>query len=204
MNYEEVKSVALAYSNRSDQDLISNIDNFLRMTEAKLNRELHVQRQSKRAVVQTVDGQEYYGLPADFAGLRDIETRVDASSKGRITFQYRSPEQFNNIANAGGTACVYTIIADQLQIWPSTDGEILEIVYYATLPPLGTLNQENWLSKRYPDLYIFGLMVEISAFAKDVDASMIWSQRFDGAIASIDLKDDKERWSGTSLQVNLG
>ena len=204
MNYNEVTSTALAYSNRSDADVLENMDNFIRMTESKLNRILHVQRQSRRALVQMVEGQEYYGLPSDFAGLRSIETREAADQNKRQTFKYRSPEQFSTAVNAGLTSCIYTIIADQLHIWPSTDGDILAIVYYATLAPLGSINPENWLSKHYPDLYVFGLLIEISAFAKDAEAATLWNSRFDEALAGLDLKDQKERWSGTALQVMQG
>jgi len=204
MNYNEVTATALAYSNRSDADVLENIDNFLRMTESKLNRELHVQRQSKRALVQMVDGQEYYGLPSDFAGLRDLETRQAADPNVRATFQYRSPEQFSAAVNRDAQTCIYTIVADQLQIWPSSDGDILEIIYYAILEPLAPATPENWLSKRYPDLYVFGLLIEISAFAKDAAAAAEWNGRFNEALASIESKDRKERWSGTALQVTLG
>ena len=204
MNYTEIKDTALAYSNRADVEVIENLDNFLRMAEAKINREIHVQKQSKRAIVQMIDGQEYYGLPSDFGGLRDIESKGAGTPNDRSTYQYRNPEQFNNAVRADAQTCIYTIIADQLQIWPTADGDVLEIVYYASLPPLGPLNAENWLSKKYPDVYVFGMLVEISAFTKDAEAAAAWNGRFDAALASVQDHDHHDRWSGTALQVNLG
>lgn len=204
MNHNEIVAAALAYSNRSDTDTAANMDNFLRITESRINSSIHVQKQSKRAVIQTSANQEYYGLPDDFAGLRDIEVKEETSSRVRDTLQYRNPEQFNQAASSGSTAPIYTIIADQIQTWPTFESCVLEIVYYAKLPPLGSVNPENWLSRSNPDAYIFGLLVEISSFAKDVAASQLWEGRFQASLATIASADDKERWSGSALQVTLG
>ena len=211
MNYLAVKEIALSYSDReSDAELPAKIDSFLRIVEARVDRVLKVQRMTVRTLLTTVAGQEYYGLPSDFAGLRDIEVRsadtVDGEARDRQTLSYLSPEQMNAVSSIdGGTVGIYyTIIANQLQISPPKDAKIMELVYYRKLPNLTENDNTNWLSEDNPDTYVFGLMVEISAFVKNEQSTALWDARFKESLAEIDLDDSKSRWSGVALQMRNG
>lgn len=203
MNYTEIVTLALNYADREDDSVVNNMDNFLRMVESRINRELTVQKMSARATILTVDSQEYYGLPSDFQGMRDIEIQP-AGSSNRNTMSYLSPEQMNQHISHNLQSYVYTIIADQLQISPSSEGDVLEIVYYQNIPPLATATPTNWVSDRSPDLYLEGLMVEINSFVKDAQAAQLWDVRFRGTLSELTIDDAESRWSGTSLQIRNG
>jgi len=84
------------------------------------------------------------------------------------------------------------------------ENQILEITYYQKLLALGTLQTENWLSIDFPDVYIFGLMVELSSFTKDKESALMWEQRFSDVLTAIQDNDSSNRWSGTSLEVRYG
>jgi len=205
MNYQNLKNLALSYSDReNDAELLAKMDSFLLVTEARVNRLLKVQKMAIRTQVTTDVKQEYYGLPADFSALRDIEVREEDSSTKRTTLIYLSPEQMNTKSGQQTQCIYYTIVANQLQVFPAQDGKILEIVYYAKLIPLSTSDRTNWLSEDNPDVYIFGLMVEISSFIKNADGYALWDQRFKEALSEIDMDDGKTRWSGTALQMRNG
>ena len=207
MKYSEIVFTAIDYADRKDDDgeVAGVIDSFLRIVEARINRVIKVQDQSKRAVMVMVDGQEYYGLPYDFSGLRDIEVRESLIATTRTTPAYVNPEQMNNHVTLQGQKRVYTIIDGQIQINPVTEGSLIEIVYYSTLAPLNdNSNQETWLSRIAPDIYIFGLMVEISAFVKDASAAASWEQRFLTELNNLSVDDQESRWSGPALQIRVG
>jgi len=207
MNYDEVKELALAYADREkDTEILAKIDLFIRVTEARVNRVLKVQKMSVRTQIMTVLDQEYYGLPLDFSGLRDIEIRTDDTAQDRITLQYLSPEQMNDAAKRGATSkkIFYNIIANQLQIYPTQDSKLLELVYYSKVPALNSVDATNWMSLDNPDVYLFGIMVEISAFVKDAAAAQLWDTRFVAAMEEIHHDDKLTRWSGTSLYTKVG
>lgn len=204
MNYTDIKALALSYADRSDIEVTSRIDDFLRVVESRVNRKLKTQRMTARTVTPAIAEQEYYALPADFAGMRDIEIRENLSATKRTTLGYLVPEQLNNIANAeySGSNIFYTIVANQLQIFPRQDSGIIEMVYYKRLPQLDDYdNKTNWLSDYNPDVYVFGLLVEISAFVKDAESAAIWDQRFTGMLDEITHDDFLSRWSGPSLTI---
>jgi len=204
MNYTEIKNLALSYSDREDDDVIDRIDDFMRVVESRINSSTKVQKMAIRTSINTMADQEYYGLPSDFSGLRDIEIQNPDSTTSRQTLKYVSPEQMNNHAGSQSTEIFYTIIADQIQIFPAQDAQILEIVYYQQLPPLNSTNAENWVSVSFPDAYVFGLLVEVNAFVKDPEATMMWDARFKEALNVITSDDADTRWSGSALQIRTG
>jgi len=205
MTYEEILALALSYSDRSDQETADRMDDFLRIVESRVNRIMKVQKMSYRAVIATVADQSYYGLPSDFSGLRDIQLN---NGDKTTTLQYLTPEQMNTKSNDTGLAVdgtsdtiFYNIIADQLHITPAQVDNQLELTYYKNLTALTDVDSTNWLSSQYPDAYTFGLLVEISSFAKDQAAVAIWEQRFQQVTSEMELEDIDNRWSGTPLQI---
>jgi hypothetical protein len=194
MNYTDIINTSLSYSDRANSDEIqANMDNFLRIVEAKVNRKLQTRNQSKRAQIVLTADTEYYALPSDFAGLRSIFTVVETERKN---FDYVTPEKMNVHITNNLNEYVYTIMGNSLQIHPTFDDTILQIMYYQRVTPLTATNDTNWLSNYAPDAYIFGTLCEINYFVKDVQTAGIWETRFNLIIDDIDLEDAKDRWSG--------
>lgn len=201
MNYSDIVDTALAYADRTDStEVASRIDKFLRVVEARVNRVLQTRMQSKRAQIVTTEGQEFYGLPDDFAGLRDIEIVVD---NNRQTLQFMAPEALSLHINSSGVTPAYTIIGNSIRVWPQGGNQVIEILYYQRIIPLSSTATENWLSKISPDAYIQGLLVEINTFVKDADAAALWDGRFRQTLADMELEDSWDRWSGPTMSVRL-
>lgn len=160
---------------------------------------------STRATIPLVKDQAYYGLPSDFKGVRDIQIN-DANGTVTETLHYLTPERLNDLrifpeATDLNGGVSYTFIADQLQIKPTREVGEIEIVYYQRIPPITTINNTNWIGDVHPDLYTFGLIVEVSAFAKDYEAAAKWDARFLESLDDLSTEDTDIRWSGVPLQI---
>lgn len=203
MTYTELVAAVKSYADRNDSEVDSNFDTFIKMAEAKINRLLRISKMTARATVSTLDDKEYYALPSDFNGVRDIELQSDK----RHTLEYLTPEQMNNVYNNGDNVegYYYTIIAGNIHLLPiQSTGSIIEIVYYQSLENLdGDTTTSNWLSENYPDVYLAELMVEVESFVKNAQAVAIWEERFDKSINALNLADQDDRWSGTPLKMRL-
>lgn len=210
MNFTEITDTALSYADREDDEVTSRMDKFLLMTEARINKKFKVASQSARAIIDMAaadPNQEIFALPDDFGGLRSIKLAV-VDGKHR-TLTYVNPEQLANRISKGelGPAHMriyYNIVAKELHIYPSQDAGNLEITYYQKIEALTAAEPNNWVSDDHPECYIFGLLVEITAFAKDADAFAIWQGRFNESITDIEFDDSITRWSGTPLVVHVG
>lgn len=205
MNYNELTNLALKYSDRSDDETLERVDDFLRIVEARINKKVSTLKMSVRAIVPLVKDQAYYGLPSDFKGVRDIQLN-DNDGVVTETLHYLTPERLNDLKVFPGSddlsgGVYYTFIADQLQIKPSREDGQIEIVYYQRIPQITDINNTNWIGDDHPDLYTFGLIVEVSAFAKDYDAAARWDARFMEALNDLSVEDTDIRWSGVPLQM---
>ncbi len=203
MNLKEITTAAQAYCDRYDEELVTSMPSFLKVVEGKINNALRVGDQSIRSQIYLERDNEYYGLPSDWGGARDVEILHQGQQHGR-TLTYLAPEDMNKVSRqANGRHNYYTIIANQIQIAPPTDNEILEIVYYQRLPALEGDGDSNWLTRKNPESYIFGLCTEISAFAKDVASYETYKARFAESMIDITMEDQVQRWSGPALRVQV-
>lgn len=214
MDQSKVISASKAYTDRYDEELNDAIPAFLRIVESKINTAMKTGEQSVRAQIRLTANQEYYSLPADFGGFRDVELVRKGSGSighhnaqspiGGHTLVYLSPEEMNKISRGQHqNNMYYTVIANQIQIAPPQTDDILEVVYYQLVPPLLSPTDTNWLSEKHPDAYVFGLCAEISAFAKDEMGFQGYDARFKESLASITMDDQITRWSGPSLRTQV-
>ena len=204
MDYDKIKTVAYAYADRSDVATTDRYDDFLRIVEAKVNRVLKTLKMTNRATLPTQEGKNYYGLPSDFEGIRDLQINDPEGESAVVTLQYLTPEQLNEEANSiyKSDQTYYSIITDQLHIYPARQDSIIEMVYYKKVPQINDTTTTNWLSDENPDVYVFGVLVEIFAFVKDPESSMLWSSRYEQALGEIKNNDLDIRWNnGTPLRI---
>ena len=206
MNYKEIVVAAQAYTDRYDEELASNMTAFTRVVEAKVNNALRTGEQSVRAQIWLKTGEEYYGLPCDFGGFRDVEILHEGQQHGK-TLVYLAPEEMNKLSRENnsdrGGHHYHTVIAGQIQVSPPADHQVLEVVYYQRLPELNEDDATNWLTEKNPDAYIFGLCTEISAFAKDAMAYEGYKVRFQESLMDITQEDQITRWSGPALRSQV-
>lgn len=204
MTYDELVALVKAYSDRYDAEVADNIDNFMRLAEMRISRLLRVRDMTARAKIATEDDAEYYPLPLDFAGIRDIELQDNGS---RYTMSYANPEQMNSLHSGADSVSgyYYTIVANQLHVKPEQPaGKFIELVYYQTVPALTSSNFFNWVSLYHAELYLSGMMIEVQSFVKNAEGMKLWSERFNAAANELSVTDQNDRWSGTPLQVRTG
>ena len=206
MNLQEIRTAAQAYCDRYDEELVGAIPSFVKVVEGKINNALRTGEQAIRSQIYLERDNEYYGLPSDWGGARDVEILEQGKQHGR-TLTYLAPEEMNKLSRSPSRPYprhnFYTIIANQIQVAPPTNNEILEIVYYQRLPALENDTDTNWLTVKNPDAYIFGLCTEIAAFAKDAMSYETYKNRFAESLIDITMEDQVTRWSGPALRVQI-
>ena len=207
MNYKDIVDAAKAYTDRYDEELAGSMTAFTRVVEAKINNALRTGEQAVRAQIWLRSDEEYYSLPSDWGGAREVEILNEGKQYGR-TLVYLAPEEMNKISRQNNSAFTgqhnyYTVIAGQIRIAPPGDHDVLEVVYYQRLPELVNDSDTNWLTEKNPDAYIFGICTEISAYAKDPMLFETYKQRFGDALMDITKEDQITRWSGPALRTQV-
>lgn len=198
MTRKELFDLAKLYSDRFDADVDVALPKLCALAEGRISRMIRISEMSEPWTTDIVDGREYYELPHDFAGIRNIQYVFESGSK--VSPQYVNPEQANRAMSDGNH--YYTIMTDRLRLAPpvSGDGYIL-LAYYQRIPPLVGDGDSNWMLAKYPDVYISALMAEIETFVKNDERHLMWLAKLDKSFSELTTKDQHDRWSGHSLTI---
>lgn len=181
--YTLLQSAVASWLGRSD--LTATIPDFVSLFEAYVNRALRVRQMETLASITMSEGAG--ALPSDFIAWK----RVTWTGSPRRELEYVHPSylQASNPSQISDLPCRFTIEADQISVAPSDD-TALEMLYWARVPALAD-TPTNWLLSTYPDLYLFGTLVEANAFILNADGAALWKGRRDeliGEIKSLDMK----------------
>ena len=196
-NYTELQESVADFLNRSD--LTDVIPDFIRMTEAELNRVLRTREMSVRTRAP-VSGQ-YVKLPVDFLGMRNIELLTEPVT----VLEYRNLQNLDahRAADSTGKPLFYSIMQNNIEFAPVPDSEYtLEIVYYQSLPALAD-NTTNWLLDAHPDIYLYGSLMQSAPYLQADERISIWAGKFQQILEQLKTSDEKARFSGTTPTITF-
>src|SRR5512139_2968887 len=140
--YTELQAAVASWLARSD--LTSQIPDFIKLAESKLNRTLRTRQMEQRS---TAAAAEYMALPTLFLEMRNIKT----TGSPVYTLEQRAPFEMDALDDGtSGQPSRYAIIANQIRLAPTPDATYtLEIDYWEQIPPLAS-NSTNWLLTAAP------------------------------------------------------
>ncbi len=188
--YAELK---LAVANWLGRDDIADArySEFVAMFEAVANRVLRVRQMETATTLSVTAGSAT--LPTDYLNWRRV---VWAGTENRV-LEYVSPEFFQT-SYAFDTAqdpTLFTIQGETLSINSSTVAS-LTFLYFQKIPALSDSAPTNWLLTAYPDLYLYGSLVEAEMFTVNDERALSWKSRRDELLEEIRQLSNRSRGAG--------
>ena len=200
MNKGEFTTLLTRYLKRTD--LTDLYDDWLVFTSSRIDQQLRLKEQEIRW--QVVPTEQFTDLPADFIEARHIE------SNGR-PLEYATPGQLDRLRaqyrDSFSPYLFYTITDNQLEIAPAptVDSEAeIEMFYYAKLPALSSDADTNKVLTAYPQLYLYGCMMESAAMREAPDDAAAYSQLWRDYAKELNDRQQAARFSGDSIQMRAG
>jgi len=194
--YTELKAAIADYL--VDDDLVTQIPDFIRLAEARFQRKLRIRQMERQDTLYLIDGLATVQLPTGFVEARSVLLHGAQDS----VLEYRTPTQLNtdHLNDTSGTPKAYTIIGSNFHFAPAPSGDVTAtITMYAKVDPLSDTTTTNPILDDAPDLYLYGALMEASPFLGDDDRTMIWVQLFDRAVNDIKEVDEAIAWSSGPL-----
>ena len=155
-NYSTLKAAVADWLDRDD--LTSQIDTFLDLTEAVLARELRI-KPMETALSSAISG-GVLAVPSDYLELRFAY--VDGSPVRWL--ELKDPGWiYLNYPTRSSTSKPYYIgrEGDNFIFGPyPDDGYTIKGSYYAKLAALSASNETNWFTANAPDLLLFGCLLQ--------------------------------------------
>jgi hypothetical protein len=186
-NYGELKSELsdLLFNQR----FIARYDRFTRFFEADANSRLRVLPMEASVLLTTVGGD--VALPADYLLWRTVRPTLPGSPPVPTfhppydELDYVHPAYLPPVGR--GFDRLFTIEGNTFKVRPVDDRTgAYDFHYYQKIPTLvGNNSNSNWLLTEYPNVYLFGLMVEAAGDGRNLEMAQLYKARRDEVFAEI-------------------
>ncbi len=197
--YEGLKAAVEDYLGR--KDLKAQIPVFIRLAENRMNRELRMRVMEHRATTEVPAGSAEVPLPWRreagnwdvFLEMRDLVWIDPDGTATNLT--YMPPDTYGSNIRTGKPGR-YTIIGRDLFLLPTPDCDgKLALTYYAEVPPLGEGQPDNEVLLTAPDLYLFGALLESSAYTRGSGPMELWQAGYSDALANVQRAEQRARFT---------
>lgn len=189
--YSELQAAIADWLNRTD--LTNQIKDFIKLAEARFNREVKVHEQIVRKTA--VSRAQYIAVPSDWTGAENLQV-------GNTKLEYLTPTRSDDYraANVTGPVRYYTIIGNSIELLPTPTSDVtVEMAYYAEIPPLSDTNPTNWLLQKAPDIYYYGALCHAAPFLNDDQRLVTLASLTTTAIAALNDESAVNSHSGSTL-----
>jgi hypothetical protein len=174
MNYAEVQTTVADWLHRAD--LSGVLPTFIKLAESRINRDLRVDEMVKVVAGSMTDST--ITLPNDFRQIKGLLVNDKPLT-------YVSNLESHSIPQSA----VYTVMGDKVKVYPKTLGTDYELVYYASIESLSDAKPTNWLLTKYPDVYLYAVLLESAPYIKDNEAAEVWAIAYGNAIRTVAEQD---------------
>lgn len=199
--YDELVKEISDWGHRDD--LNTKIPDFIKLAEIEMYNNqtegLAIRDMEKIQTATTSTGR-YLALPDNFESSRSIRIVLDS---GEI--RYRAPEQMERVPSTGQPR-FFTVIGNEIEFDRVPDSEYtLEIQCYVRPADLSASNQTNSVLTKYPNIYLYGSLVQMFAHAQDDQQAVKYDGLFRNAVKGANKAQKKGRYgSAPSMNVDGG
>lgn len=188
MAYADLLTDVLAWLDSPEAEAF--IPGFIRLAEARINRDLRHWRMEKRSTA-TLD-ERFEDLPTDWA--ETIRIAVEAGPEIEAVSTVKMMRLNRN--DEAGEPRYFTHSGGQFEFFPMPTSTVVELVYYAKVPALTSVATTNWLHDVAYDVYLYGTLMHSAPFIKDDARAQTWAGLYDAAIGSLNAESMGARHSG--------
>ena len=204
--YDGLKAAVADWLGR--RDLTEQIPNFIRLAEMRMNRELRLRVMEQVATAAIPAGVFIVELPERrvdgdwrvFLEMRDLAWKGVGGGPVQ-NLHYVPPDDYKVLGQYSGLPREYTIIANKLYLLPTPEGAgELRLTYYGEIPPLSDVQTSNNVLRMFPDLYLYGALVESGPFTRSSAPLETWAQYYSAAREKAMQNERKARFTA-NLQM---
>lgn len=189
MNFTELRSTVADWLHRTDLNGV--LPTFIKLAESRINRDLRTEEMVKSVASNMTDST--ITLPDDF---RQVKT-VLINGKPVVYVSSLESKKYD----VAGDAHFYTIVGNQINVRPKSGSADYELVYYASIEPLGGNKPTNWLLTKYPDVYLYAVLLESAPYIKDNEAAEVWAIAYSNAIRTVAEQDLVAKHGDAGLMI---
>ena len=199
-NFTELQTEIANFLNRDD--LTTVIPTFIRLAEARMNRDIRHWRMEKR-VTATLDTQ-FTSLPSDFIApirltLNTADTKILELAGNNEIGGFRS-----ETLNSSGEPSYYAIVDGAIEVFPTPSAAYnLELLYYGSIDGLNSSNATNWVITYYPDLYLYSTLLQSAPYLMEDERVGVWASYYASAVETLNNENELAKHGGSGRRMKI-
>ena len=199
-NFTELKTEIANFLNRDD--LTNVIPTFIRLAEAKMNRDIRHWRMETRKTA-LLDNQ-FTTLPIDFLSpvrmtLNTAETKVLELAGTNEISKLR-----DRAGNATGEPAYYAMIDGSIEVFPSPDADYtIEMLYYEAIEGLSNSITTNWILTYYPDVYLYASLLQSAPYLMEDNRIPVWGAYYTSALETLNQENELAKTGGSGRRMKI-
>lgn len=185
-NYAELQAGVSGWLHRND--LKTRAPEFIALAELKINRIAQVRAMEQEVSLPLAPGVRTVALPAGF--VSPISAWLDGSPRQALAAVV--PEQMPVSASAGAPT-YWSIDGSTLAVERPTDvARVLTLRYRGSFT-LSDENPANALLTKYPDLYLYGTLLQTAAWSRSIENVSLWQEMYNRAVTEVNRTESRAR-----------
>jgi len=192
--YAELQTAVASWLHRTD--LTTTIPDFIRLAESRINKALKTKGIEKTGSLTATVGLSTIALPSDYN--KPIALRCTFYTPGKDEIRYRERVKIDFDTNSNYPT-YWTIYGDYIVFdCPADQAYTFEFDYYGSLT-LSDSATTNWLLTNYPDVYLYGALLQAAPYLQDDARITVWSALYQAGLDQLQIADDRGSTSGGAL-----
>lgn len=195
--YTDVKAALGDWLHRSD--ITSQADDFIDMFETDFNSSVRVRQMEARTSTPSTAG--YLLHPTNWLGWKELR-----GTDGSDTYHLKPIPAEGAIYETGdeansATPRYYKVEGTKTYLYPPPATAVTFTAVY--WEGVGLSSGTNWLLTAYPSAYLYGGLIQASAYVGDDPRLPMWQSLYMGVLDRIKGDSRKSEWSGQALQMRV-
>lgn len=160
-------------------DLTSQIPDFIRLAEARHQREIRIREMRRRCEISIEERESL--LPEDFLAHRQLRLRQPPGNAKRYfdEFDEVSDEELQRRAINEKRRPMFYVLGDVIEVDTEPDRQYTaDLLYYRPLDALSGTNESNELLERAPDVYLYASLLPSAPFLLNDERIKIWGDLY--------------------------
>jgi hypothetical protein len=200
MTYATLVTQVEKYLNRSDEDVVDQIPNFIYQAENRICRECKSIGLEVYVTSNFIQGVWTYQKPARWRRNITLNYGMGATSgtigENRVQMEIRPYEYLvlyaPNRTSQGAPKYYSDYGYSNFVVAPTPDAAYPFEFGYLELPePLTTINQTNWLTNFAADVLLYATLLEAIPFIKDDERIPVWESKYKAGLDSLNMQDNQ-------------
>lgn len=182
MSFDTYSDLQASIADHLDRDdLASQITDFIRLAEARHQREVRIREMRRRDTLTISEGSRETILPLDFLAHRQLRLRKPTGSFKRYfdEFDEVSDEELQRRSVNQSRTPRYYVLADVIEVDSEPDKDYTaDLLYYSPLDALSDIVTTNDLLDRAPDVYLYASLLASAPFLIHDERLKVWGDLY--------------------------